>query len=447
MPAAFTLPALPAAAASRGYGEAPPPASFAVVLGAVTEPPPRLAPLPLLLEAGLRSLGEGFGFPEVEAAEIEFEDLADADLAGLVPFPIIMPMPPPFAGQVTELSTLLEPVLDHAAPADLRTNLMFMDASIEVVHTPEMPMVTISQGPGAAAAVLVPSPVPADPIRDPGLVFEFPTFLPIGGASPASGCDEAAAAPLLAPQAFWTEGARRGLGEAGRPVEPPAQEAAKTSFDLHRVAAANGDFDETGSDQGEAGTSADSAADGDGSASGSAWAADQFQFVVNGALPVSTSELPLEKLAGVAGKIEALGEVQDAGARVGNRLTLRLDDALGHWEVDMVRHDELLQLVLRGDAELHQMVGEATPELRDRLAAEGLTLQRIDFAAPNTARGESSRAVESLREGEGANFGDTTHQHASHDGRREEAPAWPPAKARRAAIAGRVRDGLLNRAV
>ncbi|MSQ03743.1 MAG: hypothetical protein EXR71_17965 [Myxococcales bacterium] len=513
MPAAFSLPRLPAGAAARAFSPATPPTSFAVVLGAVSVPPPpprlaplpllletrlrsfaegagfpdvdagevefenvavaefaalvpfpvvmptppRLAPLPLLREARLRSFAEGAGFPDVDAGEVEFENVAEAEFAALVPFPVvmptpppfpvIMPTPPPFSGPLTELTTALEPVLDRAAPADgLRTNLMLLDASIEVDAFPAPP----------AAPVVIPSLLLADPIRDPGLICEFPTFRP-NDNTPASAAREASIATrgravaalekmVAAPTTTTpvrTEAARLPL----RTTEVATPEAANTSFDLQRVAAANGDFDETAGEGTPTGAEADTSQPHDGAGTGAAWVPDQFEFVVHGALPVSTSELPLENLADVAGKTEALGEVQDAGARVADRLTLRLDDALGHWEVDMVRHAELLDLVLRGDAELHRMVADATPELRDRLAAEGLTLHRIEFMAPNAPRGETNRAVEAAHQGEAANSGGTTHQHASGNGRREEAPPPAPAKPRRPAIAGLIRGGLLNRAV
>ena len=90
------------------------------------------------------------------------------------------------------------------------------------------------------------------------------------------------------------------------------------------------------------------------------------------------------------GRAEGVRLLQDAHAMPSTGITLRLDDVLGHWEVDMIRRDQLLDLVVRGDAGLKEVVLASAPELRERLSQEGLVLNRVAFS--NSRSEADSRA-------------------------------------------------------
>ena len=122
------------------------------------------------------------------------------------------------------------------------------------------------------------------------------------------------------------------------------------------------------------------------------------------------------------GRAETVRLLQDAHALPSTGITLRLDDALGHWEVDLIRRDQLIDLVVRGDAGLQKDVLASTPELRERLSHEGLLLNRVAFS---DARSELKTEAKA---GSGAGSDSAAQHQASRDSnpQRKEEPSWVP---------------------
>ena len=132
-------------------------------------------------------------------------------------------------------------------------------------------------------------------------------------------------------------------------------------------------------------------------------------------------------------RVDAAATQQDAALSVHGAVTVKLDDALGHWEVDVVRHDDLLDLVLRGDASVHQAVAESTPELRDHLARQGFTLNRLEFVDHRDGASDPTRAVRGTQNPESGRSTDMSQHSSAHsEARREDIPAWPTPRAPRA---------------
>ena len=431
---------LPSPPASTPHA-APPPtagaANFALLLEPIDAPPPRLAPVvrptrPLAddTDAGplvsiedpddLELLGPDAATlptPPLGVTALMLLDLAapptpdptptaapGADV--LTPAVLAAPDATALAGALAALGVRAEVVnVDrvtiptHEDPWAAAPPLRGPDAGLRLPPRPAAPPVTGLRG----------APVPADPIRDPGVVFEFPEFfLP----------PRESAATEVAPDPLPAE------------VGPTA---------------ANGSFADDDCAGADAGPS-DGQADPDTApAAASAPERTATAFTVRTDTPAPVGPDPAR-----VDRSEAVATAQDAQVVLGDRLTLRLDDQLGRWEVDIVRHDDLLDLVLRGDADVQRIVADATPDLRERLAQDGLTLNRVEFQPNGEARGETGRAVEQTSTKGNAGFGDPRHP-SGGGARREEAPAWPVPRTPRSTptteAANRAPEGLLDRAV
>lgn len=484
--------ALGASAPPAGFGlagaaapDAPAPAgSFALLLGAVPEPPPRLAPAPTLLSASLAAVPGLPALPTVDGAALRLTEAGVAapdgeadptlDAANGLPFTMVHAVPvyplpalalgapaapPPVALQASApaparaaeaaLDALLERAPDAAA---LREAFELLAVQVEVLAAEPA-------GRTPPATTLLPAPLAAEVERAGLTALQRPApserpVAPNGRAgAPARSPGRAAARDATAsatPTAPPNGAPPPGEADVGpRPPYVPA--AAAPVAEVNALAgrdAANRGFedDDTGTP-----------------AVGDAVTAPAAEPVGFGWEP-STPEPLATHITGRPGlavdahelradRAEGLAAAQDARATLGERVTLRMADQLGQWEVDVVRRDDLLDLVLRGDADLQRIVTEATPELRERLSQDGFTLHRLDFVAPNDPRGESARAIEATTGKEAAGFGDS-RQGRPDDSRREEAPPWPFERARagsRPAAAARntnvVSEGRLDRAV
>jgi len=430
---------LPSPPASTPHA-APPPAagtaSFALLLEPIDAPPPRLAPMVRPTRPPADAVDAG---PLVSIEDPDDLELIGPD-AATVPTPPLgvtalmlldLTAPPAPAPTAAPAADALTPAVLAAAPdaTALAGALTALGVRAEVVSVDRV-TIPNHEDPWAAAPPLrgpdaglrLPprpapppmtglrgAPVPADPIRDPGVVFEFPDF-------------------FLAPrEAAATEVA----------PDPLPAEVGPT--------AANGSFADDDCAGADAGPS-DGQPDPDTApAAASASERTATPFGVRTETAAATGTDPAR-----GDRSEAVATAQDAQVVLGDRLTLRLDDQLGRWEVDIVRHDDLLDLVLRGDADVQRIVADATPDLRERLAQDGLTLNRVEFQPNGEARGETGRAVEQTSTKGNAGFGDPRHPNGG-GARREEAPAWPVPRTPRSTAAteaaNRAPEGLLDRAV
>lgn len=418
---------------------------FATILGAVGEPPPRLAPtrhaaepLPRFLDAGV---------PERVAKEKEkdearsgnnrprprsFRQLAAANEVVDLDQPGSATMLFGWLGESMEAlgaldsldGTALEPLdalanapempeglVDDLTALDVNISVSAMDpksaapslgnpASLSgddasVFEFPKPTIKPVNPSPRAPAG----APVPADPIRDDGLLFEFPR--PLAPSTPAPGTLGLPPVPGVVP----TVPARPGASAPSSGLPASEGESAETTSTFGAL------------------------------------------LGVGAAAPVTTAATPVAAPTAVqigadapseaAARAEAATLQQDAHATVGNAITVRLNDAIGHWEVDVIRRDHLLDLVVRGDGSLHDAVRDSAPELRERLAQDGVTLNRVAYSDPH-------RSGNMRQEGT-----------SNPDARREEAPPWPRSAATRAAAASVpnlaaaafVRRGVLDRAV
>lgn len=104
----------------------------------------------------------------------------------------------------------------------------------------------------------------------------------------------------------------------------------------------------------------------------------------------------------------AASMLMDAQAGVADGITVHLDDVLGRWEVDVLRRGNELDLVLRGDANLHDAVRQAAGELRERLRGEGVTLNQLHFEA--LERIDTSAPVHATADASNASFGQGGHE-------------------------------------
>ncbi len=164
--------------------------------------------------------------------------------------------------------------------------------------------------------------------------------------------------------------------------------------------------------------------------------------------PTADTPIATDVPSSAATLAEAASLRMDAAATPTQGVTIRLDDALGAWEVDIVRNDDLLNLVVRGDAGLHQAVQAATPELRDRLAHDGYTLHHLELA-PSDQNFDPTRVVAPGR-ATSSGLGGSMNQDspARQEARREEAPPWAPPRRIATPTPERARrPGGLDRAV
>lgn len=286
---------------------------------------------------------------------------------------------------------------DNPAPAHRHAQLGTVQAALERMDV----RVAVSRMTTAEAATRMVTPMPADPIRDLGEVFELP-----------------------------------------RPAAP-APDAAPAMTDTTTT-------EEVGSSESASASAGDDANDGQSGAG----ARDPTPSQAFEAATTSTgftllpSVVPAEEMAlpadAAADRAAAASMLLDAQAGVADGITVHLDDVLGRWEVDVIRKGNELGLVLRGDASLHDAVRQASGELRDRLAKDGVTLTQLHFQSLD--RTESNRsAVTATGEASSASTSTGGEPH-ERGARREEAPPWPPPRARRmvsaATDAGHRRHGL-----
>ena len=421
---------------------------FATILGSVGEPPPRLAPTRSAAEPLPRFLNDDARDRTVKEKEKDearssnnrprprsFRQLAAASEAVDLDQPGNATMLFGWLGESLEslgaLDALdgaaLEPIDTMSAPSGmpdgLADDLAALDVNISVsAMEPKSAAPSLGNGtsltgddaavfefPKPASKPAVPhhraplgAPLPADPIRDDGLLFEFPR--PLAPSAPAPGTLGLPSLPGVHPSV------------PGRPGTPGVSTGLPAS-------------DEEGGET----SSTFGALLGVGAAAPVA-TGDPRMTPLTASTAVNTgADAPSE----AAARAEAASLQQDAHTAIGNAITVRLDDALGHWEVDVIRRDHLLDLVLRGDASLHDAVRDSTPELRERLAQDGVTLNRVAYSDPQ-------RNTHMRQEGT-----------SNHDARREEAPPWPRSVAPRTrattvpnlASAAFVRRGALDRAV
>lgn len=286
---------------------------------------------------------------------------------------------------------------DNPAPGHRHDQLGNVQSALERMDV----RMAVSRMTTAEAAIRMVTPMPADPIRDLGEVVELPR----------------PAAPVAEPAPATTDATA--TGEVG------SSESASASADddASDRQSGCGAREPTPSQALEAGTTATA-----------------FTLLPS-VVPSEEATLPA---ATADERAAAASMLLDAQAGVADGITVHLDDVLGRWEVDVIRKGNELGLVLRGDATLHDAVRQASGELRDRLAKDGVTLTQLHFQSLD--RTESSRsAVTATAEASSASTS-TGGEPQERGARREEAPPWPPPRARRivsaAADAGHRRNGL-----
>lgn len=243
----------------------------------------------------------------------------------------------------------------------------------------------------AEASTRMVTPMPADPIRDLGEVFELPrpeerASEPTAGRTPS----EPETAGIGAPE---REDAADASGQDGgsQPQGDSPQDAPALTHAAFTTPASTG-------------------------------------FTL---LPAEVASSAMALEPGLAAdRAAAASMLMDAQAGVADGITVHLDDVLGRWEVDVLRRGNELGLVLRGDANLHDAVRQAAGELRERLRGEGVTLNQLHFEA--LERNDASAPVRATAEASNASFGQGGHE---REGRREEAPPWPAPRTSRAARA------------
>ncbi|MBM4390362.1 MAG: hypothetical protein FJ090_04500 [Deltaproteobacteria bacterium] len=127
-------------------------------------------------------------------------------------------------------------------------------------------------------------------------------------------------------------------------------------------------------------------------------------------------------------------------------VTVRVNDSGRAWEIDVVRHDNTLDLAVRADAQVREIIAAEQDSIRAAVAREGYQLGSLDIAERRSV--ETAQAVKAT---EASQSLDNTSSHMSHQdsnpqARREELPPWPaPRFGRRAATAEPTRQGRLDR--
>ncbi len=229
---------------------------------------------------------------------------------------------------------------------------------------------------------------------------------------------------------------------AGRPVEAEAAGERTSAGERAAVDSREQQISEHGSSESgnaDRGSSERGSSENDSSGEPNAFVSESGAASLN-ATPAATPQfavaagsVPEEEvgalLTAVADRVVAAAMTLDAQVGIEGGITVHLDDALGRWEVDVIRQGTDLTLVLRGDANLHDAVRQGAGELRERLARDGISLTQLQFQPHE--RGDGNRtAVTATHQANGSGFGHPSGEGAA---RREDAPPLPAPRAPRKA--------------
>ncbi|MBM4365996.1 MAG: hypothetical protein FJ102_07250 [Deltaproteobacteria bacterium] len=159
--------------------------------------------------------------------------------------------------------------------------------------------------------------------------------------------------------------------------------------------------------------------------------------------PVAATGAPVELEAPEIVDTAAAMDLRALEVRDG--VTVRVNESGQAWEIDVVRHDNTLDLAVRADAQVREIIAAEQDSIRAAVAREGYQLGSLDIAERPVETAQAVKAAEASQSL------DNTSSHMSHENsnpqaRREELPPWPaPRPGRRAATAEPTRHGRLDR--
>ncbi len=163
--------------------------------------------------------------------------------------------------------------------------------------------------------------------------------------------------------------------------------------------------------------------------------------------PVSSATSPLD-VDGPAPEIIDHAAAMDLRAlEVRDGVTVRVNDAGQAWEIDVVRHDNTLDLAIRADAPVREIIAAEQQSIRAAVAREGYQLGSLDIAERSVETAQAVKATAASQSLDNTSS-QMSHENPNPQARREELPPWPaprPGRHLRATAAEPTRQGRLDR--
>lgn len=128
-------------------------------------------------------------------------------------------------------------------------------------------------------------------------------------------------------------------------------------------------------------------------------------------------------------------------------VTVRVNDAGQAWEIDVVRRDNTLDLAIRANAPVREIIAAEQDSIRAAVAREGYQLGSLDIADRPVETAQAVKAPEASQSLDNTSS-QMTHENPNPQARREELPPWPaprPGRSLRTADAEPTRQGRLDR--
>ncbi len=162
----------------------------------------------------------------------------------------------------------------------------------------------------------------------------------------------------------------------------------------------------------------------------------------------STSEPATMDIGAPAPEIVDSAAAMDLRAlEVRDGVTVRVNDQGQAWEIDVVRRDNTLDLAIRADAPVREIISAEQDSIRAAVAREGYQLGSLDIADRPVETAQAVKAPEASQSLDNTS-GHMSHENPNSQARREELPPWPaprPSRSLNAAKDEPTRQGRLDR--